>query len=87
MPQKKRLSVIFLLGYISVLAQAPTESYPLDSASVEHSKIGNDQAIVGSSNGEVCAFTAAWERPEAFSRVFSAIGSYVSLRGPTATRL
>ena len=27
------------------------------------------------------AFTAAWERPDAFSRVFSAIGTYVGLRG------
>ena len=27
------------------------------------------------------AFTAAWERPDAFRRVFSAIGTYVGLRG------
>ena len=26
-------------------------------------------------------FTAAWERPDAFRRVFSAIGTYVGLRG------
>jgi sugar lactone lactonase YvrE/enterochelin esterase-like enzyme len=45
------------------------------------SKNGNDRAIGGSSSGAVCAFTAAWERPDAFSRVFSAIGTYVSLRG------
>jgi gluconolactonase len=42
---------------------------------------GNDRAIGGSSSGAVCAFTAAWERPDAFSRVFSAIGTYVGLRG------
>jgi len=30
---------------------------------------------------QICAFTAAWERPDAFSRVFSAIGTYVGLRG------
>src|SRR6185503_5591596 len=42
---------------------------------------GNDRAIGGSSSGAVCAFTAAWEHPEAFSRVFSAIGTYVGLRG------
>ena len=29
----------------------------------------------------MCAFTAAWEHPEAFSRVFSAIGTYTGLRG------
>src|SRR2546428_12680087 len=27
------------------------------------------------------AFTAAWERPDAFRRVFSSIGTYVGLRG------
>jgi sugar lactone lactonase YvrE/enterochelin esterase-like enzyme len=42
---------------------------------------GNDRAIGGSSSGAVCAFTAAWERPDAFTRVFSAIGTYVGLRG------
>lgn len=45
------------------------------------SKNGNDRAIGGSSSGAVCAFTAAWERTDAFSRVFSAIGTYVNLRG------
>ena len=45
------------------------------------SKSGNDRAIGGSSSGAVCAFTAAWERPEEFSKVFSAIGTYVALRG------
>lgn len=42
---------------------------------------GNDRAIGGASSGAVCAFTAAWERPQEFSRVFSAIGTYVGLRG------
>lgn len=45
------------------------------------SKLGNDHAIGGSSSGAVCAFTVAWENPQAFSRVFSAIGTYVGLRG------
>jgi gluconolactonase len=45
------------------------------------SKNGNDRAIGGSSSGAVCAFTAAWQHPEAFSRVFSAIGTYTGLRG------
>lgn len=42
---------------------------------------GNDRCIAGSSSGAICAFTAAWERPDAFRRVFSAIGTYVGLRG------
>jgi gluconolactonase len=45
------------------------------------SKNGNDRAIGGSSSGAICAFTAAWECPQEFSRVFSAIGTYVGLRG------
>jgi gluconolactonase len=45
------------------------------------SRNGNDRAIGGSSSGAVCAFTAAWEFPEEFSKVFSAIGTYVGLRG------
>ncbi len=45
------------------------------------SKNANDRAIGGASSGAVCAFTAAWERSEAFSRVFSSIGTYVGLRG------
>ena len=42
---------------------------------------GSDRSIGGSSSGAICAFTAAWERPDAFSRVLSAVGTYVGLRG------
>ena len=41
----------------------------------------NDRCIAGSSSGAICAFTAAWERPDAFRRVFSTVGTYVGLRG------
>ncbi|WP_080059473.1 SMP-30/gluconolactonase/LRE family protein [Spirosoma aerolatum] len=52
-----------------------------DGRTIRLSHNGNDRAIGGSSSGAVCAFTAAWERPDAFSRVFSTIGTYVGLRG------
>lgn len=52
-----------------------------DGRAIRLSHKGNDRAIGGSSSGAVCAFTAAWERPDAFSRVFSTIGTYVGLRG------
>ena len=52
-----------------------------DGRPIRLSKNGNDRAIGGASSGAICAFTAAWERPDAFSRVFSAIGTYVGLRG------
>ena len=41
----------------------------------------NDRAIAGSSSGAIAAFTAAWERPDAFRRVLSFVGSYTNLRG------
>ncbi len=52
-----------------------------DGRPIRLSHEGNDRSIGGSSSGAVCAFTAAWERPDAFRRVFSAIGTYVGLRG------
>ena len=41
----------------------------------------NDRAIGGLSSGAIAAFTAAWQRPDAFHRVLSFIGSYTNLRG------
>jgi gluconolactonase len=55
-----------------------------DGRPIHLSQNGNDRAIGGSSSGAVCAFTAAWERPNDFSKVFSAIGTYVGLRGADA---
>jgi sugar lactone lactonase YvrE/enterochelin esterase-like enzyme len=52
-----------------------------DGRAIRLSTNANDRAIGGSSSGAICAFTAAWEQPDAFSRVFSAIGTYVGLRG------
>jgi len=61
-----------------------------DGRAIRLSNDGNDRAIGGASSGAICAFTAAWERPDAFRRVFSAIGTYVGLRGgnnyPTLVR-
>ncbi len=52
-----------------------------DGRAILFSKSPNDHAIGGSSSGAIAAFTAAWERPDAFRRVFSCIGTYVGLRG------
>jgi enterochelin esterase family protein len=38
-------------------------------------------AIGGSSSGAICAFTAAWERPNYFRKVYSSVGSFTNLRG------
>jgi len=52
-----------------------------DGRAIQLSHEGNDRMIAGGSSGAIAAFTAAWERPDAFSRVFSSIGTYVDLRG------
>jgi hypothetical protein len=36
-------------------------------------------AIGGTSSGAICAFTVAWQRPDAFRKVISMIGSYTSI--------
>lgn len=41
----------------------------------------NDRAITGASSSGIASFTAAWERPDLFSRVYSSVGTYVSMRG------
>jgi gluconolactonase len=41
----------------------------------------DDGAIAGSSSGGIAAFTVAWNRPDAFHRVLSFVGSYTNLRG------
>ncbi|MBI1766702.1 MAG: esterase family protein [Acidobacteria bacterium] len=53
------------------------KTYPLrhDAAS---------RAIAGLSSGGICAFTAAWERPNEFHKVLSWIGSFTNIAaGPT----
>lgn len=39
------------------------------------------RAICGASSGGICSFTVAWERPEAFRKVLSTIGSFTNIRG------
>jgi enterochelin esterase family protein len=39
------------------------------------------RAIGGRSSGGICAWTAAWEKPDQFGKVWSAIGSFTNIRG------
>jgi len=39
------------------------------------------RAIAGLSSGGICAFTAAWQRPDVFHKVVSHIGSFTNIRG------
>ena len=45
-------------------------------------KLTNDpegRAIAGFSSGAICAFTVAWERPDAFRKISSCFGSFTSI--------
>jgi sugar lactone lactonase YvrE/enterochelin esterase-like enzyme len=70
--------VRFLLE--ELLPEVESKTAP-DGRPIRLSRDGNDRCIAGASSGAICAFTAAWERPDSFRRVFSAIGTYVGLRG------
>ena len=48
---------------------------------VKLSKDANDRAITGASSGGIAAFTAAWSRPDLFSRVYTTVGTFVAMRG------
>jgi sugar lactone lactonase YvrE/enterochelin esterase-like enzyme len=65
-------------NYVRFLTE---ELLPEVTAKYNISADPNDHAIAGASSGAIAAFSAAWERPDAFRRVFSSIGTYVGLRG------
>jgi enterochelin esterase-like enzyme len=39
------------------------------------------RCIAGASSGGICAFTVAWQRPDAFRKVFTNVGSFTNIRG------
>ncbi len=41
----------------------------------------NDRAISGASSSGIASFTAAWMRPDLFSRVYATCGTFVAMRG------
>jgi enterochelin esterase family protein len=45
------------------------------------SKDPERRAIGGASSGAIAAFTVAWERPDAFRKVLSIVGSFTNIRG------
>ena len=50
----------------------------------KHARISpkpEDRAVVGVSSGGICAFSAAWHRPDAFRKVITGIGSFTNIRG------
>lgn len=57
------------------------EMIPLVSKRYKISDNPDDRGLCGGSSGAIASFTAAWERPDHFRRVYSMIGTYVGLRG------
>jgi sugar lactone lactonase YvrE/enterochelin esterase-like enzyme len=52
-----------------------------DGRPIRLSADGNDHAVTGGSTGGIGSFTLAWRRPDQFTRVYSLIGTFVSMRG------
>jgi enterochelin esterase family protein len=60
------------------------EALPLVAKDYHLRDAADARAIGGASSGGICAFTAAWSRPDLFGRVCSQIGSFTSIRGGDA---
>jgi enterochelin esterase family protein len=56
------------------------EIIPEVAAKYSLRKDAYSRAITGSSSGGICAFNAAWQMPDLFSRVISWIGSFTSIQ-------
>ncbi len=63
--------------YVNFLA---SEILPLVEKDYAISSDPNKRAICGISSGGICAFTAAWQRPDLFGKVISHIGSFTNIR-------
>lgn len=64
--------------YVSFLANTLIPEIAKDYRITTDPKL---KAIGGFSSGGICAFTAAWHRPDFFGKVLSFNGSYVNIRG------
>ena len=58
-----------------------TEVLPLAEKQVKVTADPDGRAICGSSSGGICAFTAAFQRPDQFRKVLTTIGSFTNIRG------
>jgi gluconolactonase len=66
---------------LNELLPAVTRLRTTDGRTIKISASGNDHAAMGASTGGIGSFTLAWRRPDQFSRVYSMIGTFVSMRG------
>ena len=57
------------------------EMLPELSKKYNITKDAQGKALVGISSGAICAFNAAWQRPDVFGKVISHCGSFANIRG------
>ncbi len=63
-------------GYARFLIE---EMLPLVAKEYDLTSDPSERVICGTSSGAIAAFTVAWHRPDYFRKVYSGIGSYVSI--------
>ena len=63
-----------------ILPMVETLTTP-DGRPVRLSHNPDDRAITGASSSGIASFSAAWNRPDLFHRVYSSVGTYVAMRG------
>lgn len=57
------------------------EIFPLARQHIVITDEPEGRGLCGSSSGGICAFNAAWHRPDQFRKVYSTIGSFTNIRG------
>jgi enterochelin esterase-like enzyme len=57
------------------------EMFPMLGETYRLTSESGGRAICGASSGGICAFNAAWERPDVFHKVLSHVGSFADIRG------
>ena len=72
----------FFAQFLEKEVLAKVEGMQTESGkTIRLSNDANDRAITGASSGGIAAFTAAWNRPDLFSRVYTTVGTFVAMRG------
>jgi hypothetical protein len=76
-----KLNDAFARFLINDLLPDVRKQFTSDGKPVVFSDNPNNCMLSGNSSGAICAFTVAWQRPDLFGKVFSAIGTYVPFKG------
>ncbi len=75
------LSAVLADFILQELLPAVEQHQTPDGLPIHLSTDPNDRGMMGGSTGGIGSFTVAWQRPDAFRRVYSMIGTYVGMRG------